>query len=119
MAQNELLALATQVESVRGMDAKLGAAVLHALRAGFPAEAAVGLIPDGAATSADSLLALVMAALPGWHYKIHGKARPAGEWTCSLRRSDVLDDDEILGTGDADSLPQALLAAVLRIVARR
>jgi hypothetical protein len=119
MAQDELLDLAKQVESVRALDARLGAAALHALRAGFPAEAAAGLIPDGAASSADALLALAMAALPGWHFKIHGKARPAGEWTCSLRRSDVLDDDEILGTGDADSLPLALLAAVLRILARR
>ena len=118
MVHQELQELAGAVEAADPLDAALAAKAVRALRYGFPAEAAAGLIPDGM-PSTDALLALVQAALPGWHYKIHGRARPAGAWSCSLRRSDVLDDDEILGTGDADSLPQALLATLLRIAAWR
>ena len=118
MVHQELQDLVGAVEAADPMNADLAARAITALRSGFPAEAAAGLIPDGL-PSTDALLALVQVALPGWHYKIHGRARPAGAWSCSLRRSDVLDDDEILGTGDADTLPQALLAALLRIVAWR
>ena len=119
MAQDDLTDLARRVESASGLEAHLGAAAQHALRARLPVEAAAGLIPDGMAASTDALLALILAALPGWHYSVHGRARPAGAWTCSLRKSDVLDDDEVLGTGEAGTLPQALLAAVLRVVALR
>lgn len=118
MVQQEFQKLAGAVEAADPLGTELAARALAALRTAFPVQAAEGLIPEGD-LSTDALLALVQAALPGWHYKIHGRARPSGAWSCSLRRSDVLDDDEILGTGDADSLSQALLAAILRIVALR
>lgn len=117
MAHQELQELAAAVEAADPSDKALAARAVAGLRLGFPEETA-GLT-GGGLPSTDALLALVQAALPGWHYKIHGRARPAGAWSCSLRRSDVLDDDEVLGTGDADTLPQALLAAVLRIAAWR
>ena len=118
MAREELQKLAGTVEAADHLNVPLSARAVAGLRSAFPAEAAAGLIPDGP-LSTDALLALVMAALPGWHYSAHGRARKAGAWSCSLRRSDVLDDDEILGTGEADSLMQALLAAMLRVAALR
>jgi hypothetical protein len=120
MSQKELWDLAEKVESTDGIDAVTASAVVNSLRAVFPAEAAAGHIPDAIATSSDAVVALVVAALPGWHFSIHGRARPAiGPWTCSLRQSDVLDDDEVIGTGEAPSLCQALLAAVVRVAALR
>jgi hypothetical protein len=119
MAHERLLELAKKVEAAAEMTAALAADATLGLRTGFPDAATAGLIHEDAVRSTDELLTLVKEALPGWHYSMHGRARAAGAWTCSLRRSDVLDDDEILGIGEADSLPQALLAAVLRIAARR
>lgn len=119
MAKTEALALAGQIEAAAGLDGAMAATVEAALRASFPDQAAAGQIPEGIARSSDLMVALVMAALPGWYFSIHGRARPHGPWTCTLRRSDVDDDDEILGTGEAQNLSQAILAAVLRIAAYR
>ena len=99
---------------------ELTAAALRGLRAAFPVEAAAGRLPDDMAISSDGIVELVIGALPGWHFNIHGRARHSpGSWSCSLRRSDLLDDDEILGTGEARSLHQAVLAAVIRVAAWR
>ena len=120
MPQKDLLELARRIEAAPVMTADLANAALHALRASFPGEAAAGQVPDTAVYATDAIIALVVAALPGWHFSIHGRARPGvGPWSCTLRRSDVLDDDEILGTGEAPALSQALLVAVLRVAALR
>ena len=120
MARKALLETAAQVEAAEGLGFEVAADALHGLRAAFPKQETDGHLPEGVVTSTDGLVALVNAALPGWHFSIHGRARPgAGRWTCSLRRSDVLDDDEIVGTGEAVTLSQAVLAAVLRVAAWR
>lgn len=110
MAREDLQNLAGEIETADRIDTALAAKLTVALRSCFPD----GPVADGAPAT-DALLALVQSALPGWHYRIHGRARPAGDWSCTLRRSDVLDDDEIVGTGKADTLPQALAAALLRV----
>jgi hypothetical protein len=119
MANNRLLALADSVEAASSVDSALSAAIEAGLREAFPEHAGSNNTPDGIAVSTDLLVALMVAELPGWHLSIHGRARPLGRWTCTLRRSDVLDDDEIIGTSEAHSLSQAVLAAVLRVAGRR
>ena len=120
MVRKELLELASRIEAASSLDPDLTAAALRGLRAAFPTEAAAERLPADKGISSDGIVELVIAALPGWHFNIHGRARHnPGSWSCSLRRSDVLDDDEILGTGEARSLQQALLAAVIRVAARR
>lgn len=120
MVRKELLELASRVEAAGSLDMDLTASTLAGLRAAFPTEAAAGHLPDGMDVSSDEIFELVIRALPGWHFNIHGRARHSpGSWSCSLRRSDVLDDDEILGTGEARSLLQAVLAAVIRVAAWR
>ncbi len=119
MAKKELLDLADRLEAAPDLDGDLAEAAVRGLREAFPGQARAGLIPDGISGSSDLLEALVLSALPGWHFSIHGRARPAGPWTCSLRRSDVGDDDEVLGTGEARCLSRAILAAVLRVAARQ
>jgi hypothetical protein len=120
MVRKELLELASKIEGASSLDLDLTAAVLRGLRAAFPTEAAAGHLPDGMAISSDGIIEMVIGVMPGWHFNIHGRARHSpGSWSCSLRRSDVLDDDEILGTGEARSLHQAVLAAVIRVAAWR
>ncbi len=109
--------LAKRVEATSYADPGLTAEVAEALRGSFPA--AAGQIPDDIAASTDAIVELVIAALPGWHFSVHGRARPSGAWRCSLRRSDVRDDDEMLGVGEAQTLALATLAAVLRVAARQ
>lgn len=119
MAKTVAQDLAAQVEAAEALDGALVETVGAVLRACFPVQAAAGLVPDGIARSSDQLEALVLAALPGWYFSIHGRARPHGPWTCTLRRSDVDDDDERLGSGQGRRLAQAVLAALLRVAALR
>ena len=120
MVRKELLELASKIEAATSLDMDLTASVVRGLRVAFPTEAAAGHIPDGMDLSSDAIIELVILALSGWHFNIHGRARHSpASWNCSLRRSDVLDDDEILGTGEARSLHQAVLAAVIRVAAWR
>jgi hypothetical protein len=120
MARTGLEELAARVEDASVLDTDLKRAVEKALRESFPDAAAAGLVPDGIVHSTDAIVALVVSALPGWHFSIHGRARPdVGPWRCSLRRSDVLDDDETLGLGEARDLNLAVLAAVVRVAARK
>lgn len=120
MARKEFMDLAMRIETASTLDQDLRGAALHGLRAAFPTEATAGHVPDEVTLSSDAVVEMVIHALPGWHFNIHGRARHSpGSWSCSLRRSDVLDDDEVLGTGEARSLHQAVLAAVLRVVAWR
>lgn len=120
MLKKDIEQLATRVEAASSADRDLPADVARALRASFPAAASASPIPDEITTSTDAVLAQVIALLPGWHFSIHGRARTgAGAWRCTLRRSEVRDDDETIGLGEANSLNLAILAAMLRVAARQ
>lgn len=69
--------------------------------------------------STDSVLKLVHQCLPGWTIHIKGTAtNPNGHWHCSLRQSDIRDNDPYVGIGKGPTLPHALLAAVLGALAQ-
>ena len=69
--------------------------------------------------STDKVLSLVQECLPGWAIHIKGTAtRPNGHWHCSLRKSDIRDNDPYVGIGHGPTLPHALLAAVLAALAQ-
>jgi hypothetical protein len=120
MGQTELGELARRLEAANVVGLDLREAVVKALRESFPDAAAAGLVADDIAASTDAIVTMVVVALPGWHFSIHGRARrDPGSWRCSLRRSDVLDDDEIVGLGEARHLNLAVLAAVVRVAAGR
>lgn len=120
MQKSKLEELAKRVEAASNADSDLIATAANVLRESFPTAAAAGHVPDDIAASTDAIVELVIAALPGWHFSIHGRARStSGSWSCSLRRSDVRDDDELIGVGEAQTLSLATLAAVLRVAARQ
>jgi hypothetical protein len=120
MPRIDLEKLAKRVEAAGSADPDLSANVASALREWFPSAASAGPIPDDIATSTDAIVAQVIAVLPGWHFSIHGRARiTSGAWRCTLRRSDVRDDDEAIGIGEAQSINLAILAAVLRAAGRQ
>lgn len=76
--------------------------------------------PDTAAFhSADAVLDVIRECLPGWSIHIRGTAtHPNGHWHCTLRSSDVRDNDSYAGIGQAPTLSHALLAAVLGALAQ-
>ena len=68
--------------------------------------------------STDKVLAIIYAIRPGWSVSMKGVARlPNGHWRCTLRRSDMRDNDEYLGVGRGPTLSHALLAALLKALA--
>ncbi len=120
MPKNDREELASRVEASSNADFDLSANVAGASRASFPTAASAGHIQDDIATSTDAIVAQVIAALPGWHFSIRGRARTdTGAWRCTLRRSDVRDDDETIGVSEAHSRSLATPAAGLRVAARQ
>jgi len=107
MQNAELKALADAAEAA-ALDTDLETRLRDALRkAALPHTANFG--------SADAVLGLIDAALPGWAITLEGTASPDhGSWTCTLRRSRMRDNDEVIGVGKAQHLHQALLGALIR-----
>ncbi len=117
MAAADLRELAVQVESQVTLSAEAREQAAAALaQAGGATDR-----PDAATIeSTDALLAVVQRILPGWTVALDGLAMaPNGHWRCTLRRSASRDDDEYVGVGHGPSLPHALLAATLKVLAVR
>lgn len=82
-----------------------------------------GLLPSAPDSfdfeSTDKVLNLVHECLPGWAIHIKGTATsPNGHWHCSLRRSEIRDNDPFVGIGQGPTLSHALLAAVVGALAQ-
>ena len=112
--------LARRMELADAGDAASMAMVVDGLKQAFPAHARAvsgfARNPEEAA----GLLALIADAFHGWTIVLKGKASHSdGSWTCSLRESSLLDDDELIGIGKAKTLPLALAAAALLAQSRR
>mgnify|MGYP001822861950 FL=1 len=69
--------------------------------------------------STDRVLKMVQECLPGWAIHIKGTATsPNGHWHCSLRKSEIRDNDSYVGIGQGPTLPHAVLAAVIGALAQ-
>jgi len=109
-----LTSVATSLEAALTVDETLAAQAVAAINAQSPA---VPATPD-TLDSVDQVLALIHEFRPGWSLVIHGTAsQPNGHWRCTLRRSSRRDEDEYLGVGRGPTLPHALLAALLKVLA--
>jgi hypothetical protein len=116
MNQEELRTLAERIEGAAGPDLDLAVAALKGLRSALP-EAEPDL-RAGVVESTDMALHLVARRLPNWSVALEGAARePDGRWTCTLRSSEVRDDEEVIGIGRAPTAALAVLAALLRVAA--
>ena len=117
MREDELQALADRVESAARPDDALATEIVQAIGTAFP-EAS---LPEPGAQllrSTEAALRLVDAMVPAWAIAIKGVAlEPDGHWTCTIRKSMVSDETEVIGIGEAPSLPRALIAAAIRIAA--
>ena len=113
MSQNDLKALADIVES-SGADLAAQTEIRAAIAAMIP-----GLEPgESEFGHTDDVLHLIDQVLPEWTISLTGKAHePNGHWTCTLRESSWRDSDALLGLGKGPQPHQALLAAMLRVMA--
>jgi hypothetical protein len=120
MGKDSLKALAERVEKADEVSTALVSEVAGALAAAYPG-AASRIVPDAALLgSTDAALRVVDGAVPAWEISLRGIAlEPHGHWHCSLREASATDDDEVIGFGEAPSLPRALIAALLRIASMR
>lgn len=109
-----LTELAHEVEGALALDADLAGRVNAAL------EKVAGRALSGVnLESTDEVLGLVYEIRPGWSVGMKGTARlPNGHWRCTLRQSDMRDNDASLGVGGGPNLPHALLAALLKAVSQ-
>ena len=110
----ELAKLAHEIESAFELSDSLANRTKSALEGKIPSTPAMSDFD-----STDAVLKLVHDCLPGWAIHIRGTATsPNGHWHCSLRRSDIRDNDPYVGIGQGPTLPHALLAAVVGALAQ-
>ncbi len=113
---NGLTDVFTKVLQAHVLDADLYQDVIHALQLAFPDEnfGESGPLADRHPTEA--VLHLVNTHLPDWSIVLKGTAREGdGEWTCTLRQSDLQDNDAMLGNGAGPTLALAMLVAFLKL----
>ena len=118
MNKVELLALADRIETVTVVEPKFVGALLDDLAKAFKYRPGSAELDANLSLSTDAAIALVRQKLPGWFIVIHGAAMGRDTiWKCTLRKSEVSDDDELVGVGSGHSIPMAILAALIRIAA--
>ena len=116
MATNGLTEILARVMQARDLDAALFADAVRALKAALPDDKFDDAGGLAARDPTAAVLHLVNTQLPEWSITLHGKAQEAdGEWTCTLRKSDVHDDDLYVGAGTGPKLPLAMMAAFLKL----
>lgn len=71
-------------------------------------------------SSSDDVLHLIDVIAPGWSIRLKGKAfEPDGHWSCTLRPSETRDEDEFIGHAKGPHLANAMMGALLRVLAYR
>ena len=116
MSKNGLTEILARVMQARDLDASLYADAVSALQAAFPDENYEDADDLAARDPATAVMHLVNTQLPEWSISIKGKAHETdGDWSCTLRKSDVHDDDLFVGTGTGPKLPLAMMAAFLKL----
>ena len=120
MTKEELHALAARLEGGEGLDPEGAGRVAGLIGAAFPNRPVWQSSHAVALHSTDAVPCLVAEALPSWSVHVTGhSARAAGRWTCTIRETGVRDDDELIGVGKADTLPYAVMVALLKVIELR
>lgn len=110
----DLLGLAKDIEAALALNDDLAKKARIAL-----AQFSKRTLADVDLESTDDVISLVYAIHPGWHLSMKGTATmPNGHWRCTLRKSDLRDNDAFVGIGNGPTLSHALLAALLKAIAQ-
>lgn len=113
MSKETLKALQERLQAVRDIDQTLLHEVAEGLR---PVFANAPLHPESLSEPTEAVLRLVDRCLPGWTITLHGTAtEPDGHWHCTLRASEMRDDDTLIGHGTAPTVSLALLRALVAV----
>ncbi len=116
MEHNPLKDLMEKIENADRLDAELEVAVLDGMNAAYPGKAVWAAHQASPLEATDEVLRLVDTVLPNWSISLTGLANDEdGRWTCTLRETGVLDNDEMIGVGKAPSISLAIIAAILNI----
>lgn len=114
-----LTEMAQRIEAEPLYDAALTRLAFDLVEGALP-EVDKAMVRKGAVGSADAVLLLIDHAFPGWAIAMHGTASEKhGNWTCTLRRSDLHDSDAYVGVGRGPKLSNALIGALLKALAHR
>ncbi len=120
MTKDELHALAARLEGGEGPNEAEAGRIADLMGAAFPDRPVWRGARAVALGSTDAALGLLAEALPSWSVHITGHSATAvGRWTCTIRETGVRDDDELIGVGKADTLPNAVTVALLKIIELR
>ncbi len=112
--------LADSLEDSKHLTPETSAAIVDVIRRVFPHETEWPKDRDPMIHSTDEIIHIVDEALPDWTIRLTGRTNDAdGHWTCTLRKSDALDNDRFIGIGRAPVLSHAILAAMIRLTALR
>lgn len=120
MTRADFEPLAAALEGSADLSPETAAAVLDLIRPLVPEADRWPADRKPVIQSSDEAIHLVDLALPDWSISLKGRTNDAdGHWTCTLRRSDTLDDDLQIGIGRGPALSHAILAAMVRVAALR
>lgn len=119
MALTELLDLAKEIEGQSTYDASSTRKAFEIVQRQLP-DMDMSMIAAGSFGSVDAVLQAINHAFPGWALAMNGVASKAnGHWKCSLRHSDVRDNDAFLGAAHGPLLSNVLIGALLKALAYR
>lgn len=110
----ELLRLAEEIEAAFELDAGLTERARATLASYLKRP-----IDEVDLESTDDVITLVYEIKPGWNMSMKGKAwSPNGHWHCTLRQTELRDNDAYIGVGNGPTLSHALLASLLKAIAQ-
>jgi hypothetical protein len=118
MTEDQLTALEHRL-AVAGPD-DLGAMAAEWLASAWPTDGQSPAFDPALAVSLDKALQLTVETFPNWAITLQGTAHPTiGQWSCTLRKSGLRDDYEMIGIGNAPTAPLAMMMALLRVMIRQ
>ena len=118
MTEDQLTALEQRLAAAAPAD--LAAMAVGWLESAWPKDGQSPAFDPALAVSLDKALQLTVETFPNWVIALQGTAHPTiGHWTCTLRKSGLRDDYEMIGIGSAPTAPLAMIMALQRVIMRQ
>ena len=118
MTDDHLTALEQRLAAAAPAD--LAAMAAEWLASAWPVDGKIPAFDPAFAVSLDKTLQLMVETFPNWVIMLQGTAHPTtGHWSCTLRKSGLRDDYEMIGIGSAPTAPLAMILALLRVMIRQ